>query len=316
MSAQRLHRYIEEARSPADYLHLLIDPLAGCFDDHPLSALRLQEVLGEEALSIVPRADLVHAPHECPLVVTLARPDHPFNADLFAASHAYAAEAAPGGKRYICGWIVTAEDATSVAGHLANRCLVNHAGQARTWPMFEPLRMELLAVSLKQDTGRWLWPIKEWVLPSSSGGVFRLRGAHGDVPPGLNTEALGAQHDVSAVAAVLAAWQRLSSQPMSPGLLQQAPRHWAGPGLPEGAAAKALHHLRKARRLGLPPGEDRIVFALHSVTVHPHWDTHPQLHPHIVQALASKTPLADALARIEDWIWQRAIHELTAEPRG
>ncbi|MEN4918002.1 hypothetical protein ABE485_04970 [Achromobacter spanius] len=316
MSAELLHRYIEEVRSPADYLHLLIDPLAGCIDDHPLSAFRLKEALGEEALAIVPRADLVHAPQECPLVVTLARPGHPFDGERFAATHAYAAEASPGGKRYICGWIIAGEDATSVARHLANRCRVNDSEQVRIWPMFEPLRMELLAGSLNHDIGRWLWPIKECVLPSSSGRVFRLRGAHGDGPPAWSTEALGAQHDAPAVAAVLVAWQRLSSQPMSPGLLQQAPRHWAGPGLPEGAAAKALHHLREARRLGLPPGEDRIVFALHSLTVHPHWDTHPQLRPHIVQALASKTPLADALARIEDWTWQRALHELTAEPGG
>ncbi len=306
MSTQRLRAYFDTARSAHDYLYLLVNPHAGCHEGHQLSMPELEKTLGARVITVVSRPGFARASHMCPRLVTLSEPGQPIPDGPLAASLTYAAEASPGGKRYVCGWILSTSDAGSLARHLTTLSLAIEGTHRRVWPLFEPLRMELLAISMREEIGAWLGPVSESVIPSSSGGLFRLRGARGARPIEPSAEALAAQQSAPAVAAVLAAWQRVVSKRSH----HDSTSSRAGQTLPAGAAAKAHIHLREARARGLPAGEDQLVFALHCLTAHPCWHTHPQLSAYVAQAVASKTRLADALLCIDERTWRRVIQDL------
>lgn len=184
---------------PALPLYLLVDPHKSIAEDWAVSLASLREILGEEALTEVPRADYAgHAPESCPrlaLLTCAGEKPAPEIEQLIAASVRIARSEHPGSRRYICGWLQSAADAPALAAALAQRMLIPqpHSGgnspeqasaadtgiltpaNARFYPLHEPLRQELIAYACQTSEAnaaahtRWLDDIVRWHVPTAGG---------------------------------------------------------------------------------------------------------------------------------------------------
>lgn len=312
MSTEAWRELIEDTRDRAGYFYVLIDPLAGCDDSDPLHVSGLQDTLGPQALTVVPRADLAHTPAACPHLVTLAEPHGQPDAALMDRTLDRAQFDAAYSKRYICGWLCSPEPPGTLAHRLAERCHIESASAQRFLPLFEPLRLELLAATSHEETSAWLGPVRQWICPTSAGDLTLLRGnASTLTPSSLSARVLTVQADVPRIAILLAAWRDATGRP-----LRYAPRQWHGDTLlPPDAAAAAWRQLRDARALGLASLDDQLVFALHRLTIHPRLDEHPAVRADITRAARGETTLADRFDTYTDALWSHVVTALSTQER-
>lgn len=299
MTASVIAERIAAHRAPEDSVYLLVDPLAGCAPDHPLSPSSLAAALGDDALVSVPRPDLAHTVGACPILVRLAGPGLAPAADLLALTERLALTETGYRKRYGCGCLLSPLSADALAEHIAARCLTFSASASGgVSPWFEPLRLELLAASMADSLGSALWPIRAWLLPTSWGEIAMVSGAPGeacDVPP----IARDAQREAALIALLLAAWRRTLQAP-----LPFAPRRWQGKTLlPPQAAALAFRLIRQARQRGVTDSNDLLALALHQETIHPQLLRFEPLRDALVRATPGHA--AGVLAAYGDVAWSR-----------
>lgn len=291
--------------------YLLIDPQADCDEDHALHPDNLLARFATDAVEPVLRADLTHDLSACPRLITLANAGQTLDEDYLRMTVNVALAEHIGGKRLICGWLSSPSPLTVVAEHLAQRCLVAEQNAQRVVPFFEPLRLELLAVSLRDSIGPWLWPISQWIVPSSGGRLLHLSG-NGNAPvPSLGVAEISAQTLAPMVGTVISAWQQLVKQPMRANKRALAPLLRETPGPAIHAAAKVLAHLRRSHALGLGKAQDRMTFALQHLTVNPHLEAHPRIQQCIQEAAAGKTSLENAFGALDRAEWHDVLATLT-----
>ncbi|MCD0499380.1 hypothetical protein LP085_21145 [Achromobacter sp. MY14] len=313
MTAAVMPSLITERRHAADAIYLLVDPLADCAPEQPLSLASLTAAFGADALTTVARPDLAHTPSACPVLIRLADPGQEPAAAFILQISQHALADVVLRRRYICGLLLSPFDADALADHVAARCM-EFSGSAvgGMSPWFEPLRLELLAASMSRESlGRQLWPIRTWMLPTSWGSFAIVNGAPGGPADAssaqadiLPTLARQTQHDAPLIATLLAAWRRSLQQPLA-----YAPRRWQGKTpLPPQAAAQAFRMIRQAREIGLTDNRDIIVLALHQEAIHPRLLRYEPLRQALIHA--SPGGAAAVLAAYGDMAWQRIAHHL------
>ncbi|MGH8384501.1 MAG: hypothetical protein ACRESJ_03265 [Pseudomonas sp.] len=307
MTPAIVRSFVTEQHSPNSSLYLLLDPMADCATDDPLHVQALRQTLGDKALTRVPRPDLAHTPQACPVLVTLATPAVKPQEHLLSLSALRAKEDEGRSRRYVCGWLSSAATPTTVASHLITLGQLPQAAENHFFPVYEPLRLELLAATLNHgETGNW-WPIEQWLFPASSGASALLIGQP-DKGVAFGPLAADVQLDAALVSSLLGAWRNALELPVT-----YAPARWQGSTLlPAQAAAQAYKQIRKARQLGLKKHQDIVILALH------HWMLHSNLHEHmdirllIDRAVQHGTSLSSLFAPINDASWQRIVSDLTA----
>lgn len=301
MNAPSNRERLAAAHCDADYVYLLVDPLASGAGYSPISLPNLYDALGDTAVTLIERADLAYAPDHCPRLVTLASPGAIPDPDLLEASLSYAEAEAGNDKRYVCGWLSSAEAPELLALDIAQRCIVDRGDETAFVPLFEPIRHELLAALAPDEAASWLGPVNRWLYPSANGEVLQTTERRGDERP-LSANSLTVQQDVPSVVRILAGWRASLSLPLS-----YAPARGHGLELPSGAATRAWRELQDARALGLNMLEDQIVFALHRLNLHPKLDEYSIVREAIHHAVATGTPLADQFDRFSDTTWAQIL---------
>ncbi|WP_332607719.1 hypothetical protein [Achromobacter sp. ESBL13] len=301
---------LARSRNADQGFYLLIDPQADRADDSPLHPDKLLARLPAEAIAPVLRADLAHDTSACPKLITLAEAGQRFDLDALRLTVNTALAEPIGGKRMVCGWLNSPSPLAVLAEDLAQRCLVPDQDAQRVIPLFEPLRLELLAVSLRERMGSWLNPITQWIVPNSAGRLLQLRSHNNTPTPVFDTADMNAQHLAPLVGNVLTAWKRLADQPMPADARVLAPLMQDKPGPATHAAAKVLSHLRRTHVLGLRNASDRVTFALKHLTVHPHLETHPRIQQCIQEAVAGKARLLDSFAALGTAEWRDVLYTL------
>lgn len=306
MTPVNVQAFVAERHAPDTTLYLLLDLLADCAADDPLHIEALRQSAGNDAITPLHRPDMIHTPSACPMLVALATPGVSPSQQLLTLSALRAQEEQGRHKRYVCGWIISSAGAQRLSAHIVSlgQLPVEH-GQA-FFPIHEPLRLELLASTFRRnDEGPW-WPIRHWLLPTSSGTSSVLTGVpERRTPP--DTRATAVQQDASLVSSLLSSWQRALRLPLT-----YAPARWQGPSaLPPQAAAQAYLQIQQARRLGLSHQHDILTLALHRLMLHPRLYEHAGVRALIEQAVQGQAPLGKLLAPYNDTAWQRVVSDLT-----
>jgi len=300
MSTKALLDLIADYHAPELYCHVLIDPLAIPENSDQSLLLQLKKALGEGAMTRVVRADLPHAPQLHPVLACLSSPGAKPSPPLLKMTAHAAQSDNQRRKRHVCGWLLSEAPAPVIAAHLAALCrLPGSASEPRFYPLYEPVRLELLATTFEHvERGPW-WPIKHWLFVSSGA---QLAGLSGEAHPcsGLPRSALRVQDDVTLIETLLAAWRALPSDPAGP----------KPSTLPAFAAVKASNHIDDARRLGLSAADDILVFALYHLCLHPRLQAAPAVRQIIDAAVQQQRPLAPLLARHSDAHWRQVIATL------
>ncbi|MBN3840460.1 hypothetical protein [Burkholderia sp. Ac-20349] len=294
-------------RAASDYLYLLLDPMAECDPENPLSITSLTQTLGEQAITRVLRPDLAHTPEACPALVQLASPgEFPMTA-LLAASERYAREDASYKKRYVCGWLLSQYSPDVLVDHLVLRCVdIASASTQSVSPWFEPLRLELLFASAGNIFPDLMWPIRRWLCPTSWGTCTVFRGeATGS---GLDIPALvrQTQRAVPLINDFLDVWRLALRFPMA-----YAPWRWRGDTLlPPQAAVHAFRLVRHARECGLRLSADIIDLCTHRVFIHPALPLNPDVQADIACATAGQSTLQARFETYDDPAWMRIVASL------
>ncbi|QJQ20634.1 hypothetical protein HG549_12065 [Pseudomonas sp. SK] len=300
MGTEGLASLIEIQHEPHLHCHVLIDPLAIAGNgDHALLA-QLRSALGEHALTYVPRADLAHAHHLHPVLVCLAMPGTTPSRSLLEQTARAAQKGLYQRRRYLCGWLFSEAPSATLASHLAALCRVPDAqGAFSFYPVYEPVRLELLAATYRQvEQGPW-WPIGKWLFLSSGGRLVNLKGQDKQRHP-LPAPAQRIQDDVVLVERVLGIWRALQAQ---------ASDAYPCP-IPPFAAVRASNHIDDARALGLSKAEDIVVFALHQLCIHPRLHHVAAVRELINSVVRQQRPLAPALACYSEEQWRRLTESL------
>ncbi|MFP3369388.1 hypothetical protein [Pseudomonas sp. SIMBA_068] len=305
MNIENLARSIEGHHAAHLHCHVLIDPLAvAARSDHNLLA-RLRETLGEAALTRVHRADLAHAPHLHPVLACLASPGFFPRSDLLELTARAAYRGLHQHRRYLSGWLFSEATPATVAAHLTAMCQIPDAKRHfNFYPVYEPVRLELLAATFKQvEHGPW-WPINSWLFLSSGGRLAHLKG-QGGPRHSLPEPARRIQEDVALVERVLAVWRVLRAGSEDASQCQ----------IPPLAAVRVSNHIDDARALGLSAEEDITVFALHHLCIHPKLNTVAAVRSLVEAAVNDRRPLAPMLARYSEAQWRRVIDPLPVNER-
>ncbi|MET3654749.1 hypothetical protein [Dyella japonica] len=308
MNAGIVQAFVDDKRTAADYLYVLLDPLAECGDAHSLGVAALTERLGDDAIVRVPRADLAHDPETFPALVMLAAPGVVPDADLLAALHAYAMSDVDYRKRYVCGWLTSPMPPASMAAHLASLCqFAPQPSTERFIPIFEPPRLELLAATVRGGLDAWLWPVRHWLYPSSWGSFALFNGSN-HASTDWPARVYDVQREAPTVSHVLAAWRRAQRDRLS-----YAPRRWHGDTvLPPQAASEAFRMIRDARKRGLRDTQDIVVLSLHRLVIHPNLPEHPKVRDAIRQTARGEAPLSTLFDSYDDHAWARIAAYLDA----
>ncbi|WP_321871525.1 hypothetical protein [Paraburkholderia tropica] len=306
MSDGLLQVFVDSKRSPEDYLYVLLDPLAGCGADHPLHPDVLEERLGEDAVTRVPRPDFAHAPEMAPVLVTLAAPGALPDNELVARTQAHALDDEGYRKRYVCGWLASPLPPGAMTSHVIALCQAAQPSAGGPFiPLYEPPRLELWAAALRSGLGAQLWPIRHWLYPASWGGFVLFSGLPGAVDE-LPPVAHETQSESALVSTLLAAWRRSLREPAS-----YAPWRWqAGSPLPPQAASRAFRMIRDARKSGLRNNEDIVVLALHRVTVHPNLPENERVRADIARAAKDEARLSALFDAYDSAAWQYVASSL------
>jgi hypothetical protein len=306
MTPAIVQAFVAEHHAPEASLYLLLDPLADCAADDPLHIEALCQTLGKEAITPLHRPDLVHTPLACPILVTLAAPSIPCSQQLLAISALRAQEDLGRHKRYVCGWLSSCAPARQLSAHIISLGHILQELDRAFVPIYEPVRLELRAGTFsRNDEGPW-WPIRHWLLPTSSGASSVLTGVpeRGAIP---DIRATAVQQDAPMVSALLSNWRRALHLPLT-----YAPARWSGPtALPPQAAAKAYMQILQARKMGLTHQDDILTLALYHLVLHPRLHEHVGVRALIEQAVKGQAPLSQLLTPYNDNAWHRAVSDLT-----
>ncbi|MEN5038426.1 hypothetical protein [Pseudomonas sp. TWI929] len=300
MGTDDLASLVEKQHAPHLHCYALIDPLATeDKGEHALLA-QLRSTLGEGALTPVHRADLAHAPQLHPVLVCLAAPGTAPSRSLLELTARAAQRGLYQRRRYLCGWLFSEVPSAAIASHLIGLCRVPNAKRAFSfYPVYEPVRLELLAASFRQvEQGPW-WPIGNWLFLSSGGRLVNLKGQSGQRHP-LPEPAQRIQGDVLLVERVLASWRTLRAGSTDANQCQ----------IPPFAAVRASNHIDDARGLGLSDPEDIVVLALHQLCIHPRIHTLAAVRSMIDAASREQLPIAPLLARYSEAQWRRLTESL------
>ena len=302
MSSETLIKLISQHHRPGHYSYVLLDPLAVSEgSEHSLLA-SLKLALGDKAMTRVSRPDLPRATGLHPVLVCLGSSgSSPDNALLEQTAQA-AERDMHRRKRHVCGWLLSEAPPTAVAAHLTALCRLPDATGATTFhPVYEPLRLELLATLFEHvEQGPW-WPIERWVFLSSGASLASLKGqpqTRRNLPAG----ALRVQQDAALIEAVLAAWRRL---PAFPGARE----------IPPFAALRASGHLDDVRELGLTDEQDILVMALLLLRLHARLHTQKAVRDIIDMAIRQQRPLAEMLPHFADSSWHHLV-AATPQPKA
>ncbi|EKT4561272.1 hypothetical protein QEM42_002445 [Pseudomonas putida] len=305
MSSEALANIIEGHYAAHLHCHVLIDPLAiAGRSDHALLA-QLREALGEAALTRVHRADLAHAPHLHPVLVCLASPGAMPSRTLLELTARTAQRGLHQRRRYLSGWLFSEAAPVTLAAHVSALCRIPNAERAFSfYPVYEPVRLELLAATFERvEQGPW-WPVSNWLFLSSGGRLSSLKGQSGQRHP-LPRPARRIQDDVPLIEQVLAMWRVLRAGSQDASHCQ----------IPPFAAVRASNHIDDARRLGLSTQEDIVVFALHHLCIHPRLHTVAAVRRMVDAAVGDHRPLAPMLARYSEAQWCHLIDPLPEAER-
>ncbi|QKL01848.1 hypothetical protein GEV39_10725 [Pseudomonas sp. NY5710] len=305
MTADDLASVIEQQHAPDLYSYVLVDPLAP--EDKGDSALlaQLREALGESAMMRVPRFDLAHVPHLHPVLVCLAIPGAlPSRAILELTARA-AVRGLFQPRRYLCGWVFSEQPAANIAAHLSRLCRLPDTAQALSfYPVYEPIRLELLAATFKQGERAPWWPISRWLFLNSSGQLLNLKGQSGQRCL-LPASAWRMQADGALVERVLRSLSALRAGVNNTLQCQ----------IPSFAAVRAGNHIQEARALGLTDPEDIVVLALHQLCIHPQLTSLAAVRGLIDAARQEQRALAPLLARYSEAHWRHLTQSLTEAER-
>ena len=305
MTPASVQAFVAEQHAPDATLYVLLDLLADCAADDPLHIEALRQTLGNDAVMPVHRPDLIHTPSACPVLVALATPGTSPSQELLTLSALRAHEDLDRYKRYVCGWLSSNAPSRDLSARIVSLGqLPVEQGQA-FFPVHEPLRLELLAGTFRSNEGPW-WPIRHWLVPTSSGTGSVLVGKP-EHRTAMGICAAAVQLDALMVSSLLNSWRRALRLPLA-----YAPARWSGPtALPPQAAAQAYIQIQQARQLGLSHQDDILTLALHRLMLHPHLHQHTGVRALIEQAVQGQAPLSQLLAPYNDNAWQRAVSDLT-----
>jgi len=300
MSSEALIKLISEDHRPGQYSYVLLDPLAVSKDsEHSLFA-SLKSVLGDCAMTRVTRPDLPLAPGLHPVLVCLGSPGSLPDAALLELTAQAAERDLHRRKRQVCGWLLSEAAPSAIASHLTALCRLPEASGATSFhPVYEPLRLELLAALFERaEQGPW-WPIERWVFVTSGGSLASLKGQP-HTRCGLPASAICVQQDTALIEAVLAIWKASL-------LFSSATKVST---LPPFAAVRASNHINSARGLGLSAEQDIQALALHLLCLHPQLHTLKAVRDMIDAAIHRQCPLSAQLARYSDSDWQHLVATL------
>lgn len=305
MTPVSVQAFVAEQHAPDTTLYLLLDLLADCTADDPLHIEALGQSLGNGAITPLHRPDMIHTPSACPVLVTLAKPGVSPPQQLLQLSALRAQEEQGRHKRYVCGWLISSAAALNLNAHIVSLGQLPLEKGRAFFPVHEPLRLELLASTYRRnDEGPW-WPIRQWLLPTSSGAGSVLMGIP-ERRTAPDTRMTAVQQDAPMVSALLSSWRRALSLPLT-----YAPARWTGPtALPPQAAAQAYIQIQQARHLGLCNQDDILTLALHRLLLHPRLHQHPGVRALIEQAAQGQAPLSHLLGPYNDTAWLRAVSDL------
>lgn len=306
MTPALIQTFVSEQHSSDATLYLLLDPLADCAEGDPLHIDSLYQTLGDSAITRLTRPDLDHTPQVCPALVTLSTTTAQLTAHLLSLSALRAKEDEVRSRRYVCGWLSSTAEATTIGTHLIDLGRLELANERKFFPVYEPLRLELLAATLKhKEMGNW-WPIHHWLFPTSSGASSLLIGQPG-TGVAFGSRAAVVQQDAALVSSLLGAWRRALALPLT-----YSPARWQGPSiLPPQAAAKAYKQIYQARQLGLIDQHDVVTLALHKLMLHPRLHEHSDVRSLIEKAAENETPLTTSFATFNDQSWKKIVSDLT-----
>ncbi len=305
MTPASVQAFVTEQHAPDATLYVLLDLLADCAADDPLHIEALRQTLGNDAVTPLHRPDLIHTPSACPVLVALATPGTSPSQELLALSALRAHEDLDRYKRYMCGWLSSSAPSRDLSAHIVSLGQLPVEQGRAFFPVHEPLRLELLAGTFRNNEGPW-WPIRHWLVPTSSGTGSVLVGKP-EHRTAMSPCAAAVQLDALMVSSLLSSWRRALSLP-----LVYAPARWSGrTALPPQAAAQAYIQIQQARQLGLSHQDDILTLALHRLMLHPHLHQHTGVRALIEQAVQGQAPLSQLLAPYNDNAWQRAVSDLT-----
>lgn len=301
MNSEALIELISEQRRPEHYSYVLLDPLATPEDsEHSLLAsLKLES--DDLTMTRVVRPDLPHAPRLHPVLVCLAQPGSlPCTSRLELTVRAATGHDMHRRKRQVCGWLLSEAPPSVIAAHLIAMCRLPDASGATVFhPVYEPLRLELLAALYERvEHGPW-WPIERWVFLTSGGRLASLKGQP-HTRRGLPAGAIRTQQDAALTEALLSACRAL---PVFPGARE----------IPPFAAVHASNHIDVARGLGLNAEQDLLVLALHLLRLHARLHTQKAVRDMIDMAIRQQRPLAELFAHFSDSSWQRLVAALSQQ---
>jgi hypothetical protein len=295
--APELKAFLAKRHTSVAMLHLLLDPLADCPEDHPLQLSTLRRTLGDQAITPVLRPDLSHSPQRCPALVRVAEPAF---AELLTAAVDFVAKEREHSKRYVCGFIATPESPETLAQAIVALGCTGDALQQQYFPVHEPLRLALLAAFPSPEVRSAWAPDRHWLLPAGNEGYAEFSSA-----AGTSEHATAVQRDAPLIALLLKLWYRLRQRPQIAASWRQ-PR---GP-LPSAALMAAYEQIRGARRLGLKERDDVLVCALFHLLVHPRLHEHARVRALIAQSVTQGLPLNDTLGRFDNQHLHNIVHEL------
>lgn len=307
MSTATVTYFLERYRQPDDYLYLLVDGLAECAPEHPLSVPSLLQSLGEAAVTRVLRPDLAHTPDACPALVQLARPGESPALHHLEWSAQHVSMDSGYHKRYVCGWLLSPQPLEVIASHIAARCHITAAEDGSPSPWFEPLRLELLCAAVAREITWLLCPIRFWLLPLSWGTHSAVRGNDRPVEVLMPTLGRQTQQWAPLISNVLGSWQHLLQSPVG-----FAPWRWNGDTrLPPQAALHVLRLVRDAYELGLRSHRDIATLCLHQVFIHPLLPQHPEIQALIAKARSGALNLQSHFAsHYDEALWKRTFTDL------
>lgn len=297
-------------RQPDDNVYVLLDPLAACKPEHPLSITSLTGVLGKKAIVRVTRADLPYSPRHWPVLVQFPASSEMI-ADFLALTAAYAAREKTAIKQYVCGWLTSEQPAEIIAQHIGQQGhALSPSGEEAFTPWFEPLRLALLQ-AVMNNAGVLLGPVGSWIYPDICGGFAAIEGRPSRGGLEIPTIARDVQNLEPQISQLLQTWRDLNS-PANVQFTWQRP----GPtGLPRKAAAQALSFVQEARQQGLRSRADIHCLSLHRVIVHPHLLQHPTIQSDVAHAVAGKQSLSSRFAAYNHSAWSQIVAALP-QPKG
>ncbi|AZD86915.1 hypothetical protein C4K14_4093 [Pseudomonas chlororaphis subsp. aureofaciens] len=307
MTTEQVIAFAEGHRTLDDYVYLLVDGLAECAPEYPLSVPSLIQTLGEAAVARVLRPDLAHTPEACPALVQLAAPGEAVSKGYLDLSARYAIDDLAYNKRYVCGWLLSPQPLGVIARHIAAQChtAAPIRGEAMS-PWFEPIRLELLAASMGGQIGGMLMPIGAWLFPTSWGSYALLRSTATPKEAALPQLARETQQAAPLITDFLGSWRHALEYPLG-----FSPWRWKGTTvLPPQAGTHAFRLVRDARRLGLSNSRDIVALSLHRVFIHPHLPQHPDIQRDIAAAAAGIAGLQERFTTYDDTTWMRIAASL------